>query len=713
MVHHAFALKRSAPQEPAVAGALTVPLYLPLTVRGGPDRRALTTYQTLLRRSRQIGIFSACVAVVAACLVSALTWRPALNGSGLVEIRPGPKWLSPLNVGPWRLRVETEASTADLKDEQDYPSVRAEIRDEEGMHIWPGPGSSVARRWADYLIDAQLNDAAAARWRVRLGYEGAVMRLKSPGHILSSLATTPLSSATRLAAEAKVLAPGEALTDIWKVQWQNMVASGSCDNSLPSGDQKEQLSFYLSSETTDVLNWLRGIALTARVDDSIGIEQVVALVRMFSSANRLWKNEYTNSIGAPGQPITGASIAARFSERPTQAEISALAAIVTAIVERRTKQKVAPVTPTERQTLLGLMAGCAEVGVYAVAAAGAAADPGRVVEWARGRNRSDQGRIPLLLLASSGGLPPSSITGVLSALGFTGDAADRKRAFVYAREWLFSVAEVMKLPPDLLHAVVGYASERKGVGDDSAARDADFLLARSFGSIPPDDRSRVVALLEPTVGLSSVPPSGPVIEQIGLLASTGTRLSAEEHSVLMGILEDSRPDFPSRITFVDADRSSREDVVQLVPGMTSTHLLAFSRFVVAAQDRDPVLTDPRKAPFLEQALADGIRTGVRTGLLQTVVRAAAIAQRAVTGLPDARGIVGRLRELSDDAANRFATSAVAIAELGGCPVEVRAHILTDLRAQWSAEIEPEIKLSPAAIIIGTISPVDALPHPAR
>lgn len=95
------------------------------------------------------------------------------------------------------------------------------------------------------------------------------------------------------------------------------------------------------------------------------------------------------------------------------------------------------------------------------------------------------------------------------------------------------------------------------------------------------------------------------------------------------------------------------------------------------------------------------------------MRAAAIAQRAVTGLPDARGIVGRLRELSDDAANRFATSAVAIAELGGCPVEVRAHILTDLRAQWSAEIEPEIKLSPAAIIIGTISPVDALPHPAR
>lgn len=95
VVRHAFALKRSAQQEPAMTGALTVPLSLPLTARAESGRGAMTTYQTLLRRSRQIGVVAACIAIVAVCIVSAVTWRPALKGSGLLEIKPGPKWLSP------------------------------------------------------------------------------------------------------------------------------------------------------------------------------------------------------------------------------------------------------------------------------------------------------------------------------------------------------------------------------------------------------------------------------------------------------------------------------------------------------------------------------------------------------------------------------------------------------------------------------------------
>jgi Caspase domain len=714
VVRHAFALKRSAQQEPAMTGALTVPLSLPLTARTQVGRAAMTTYQTLLRRSRQIGIIAACIAVIAISIVSAVTWRPALNGSGLVEIRPGPKWLSPLNLGPWRLRVETESSTADLKDERDYPSVRAEIRDEEGIHVWLGSGRAVLRRWADYLIDEHLSDVAAARWRVRLGYPDAVEKLTAPGRILHTLPTTPLSTATRLAAEAKALAPGTALSDVWTIQWQQRIAPGTCDESVPSGDQSDLLSFYLSSEPAEILDWLRGIALTARVDDAVGIERVVALVKMFSSANRLWKDQYAKTVGAPGEPITGRSISARFNERPTPGEISAMAAIVTAIVERRIQQKV-PVTAAERQSLIDLMTGgCSEVGVHVLAAAGPGGDPDKVITWARTRNRADQGRLPLLLLASRGALPPAEVTRVLLTLGFDEDAAGKKRAFVYAREWLSSIAEVMSLPPDLLHAIVEYATQRHGAGDDAAARDAAFLLARSFSSIPANDRLRVLALLEPAMSpSSSLPPTHPTIERLGLLALTGTHLTAEQRSGLMGIIEASDPYDPSRISFVDADRSGREDVIQLVTGLTSTHLLAFSRFVAAAADKDAVLTDPRTVPFLEQALADGVRSGVRVGLLRTVVAAAARARRASGGAPQGRNIIARLRQHSDDAAKRFATSAVAIVELGASSVEQRNNVIDRLRVLWAAETEPEIKLSLAAIIIGVISPPDALPRPTR
>src|SRR5262249_45892014 len=160
----------------------------------------------------------------------------------------------------------------------------------------------------------------------------------------------------------------------------------------------------------------------------------------------------------------------------------------------------------------------------------------------------------------------------------------------------------------------------------------------------------------------------------------------------------SEPDDPSRIRFVDADRSGRQDVIQLVPSLTSTHLLAFARFVAAAQDNDPVLTDPRTIPFLEQALADGIRSGVRVGFLRTVVIAASHARRTAIGAPDAKNIIARLRQHSRDAPKRFATCAVAIAELGASPAEQRNKIVDQLRALWSAEVEPEIKLSLAATI---------------
>lgn len=714
VARHAFGLKRSVDQEPAMCLACTTPMWLPLSVRTADGPKAMSTYQTLLRRSRQIAGAAAATAVIGACVLSASTWRPALNGSGLLELRPGPKWLSPLNQGPWRLRVETEASIANLRNEDDFPSLRAELRDEKGTHAWPGSGSSSVRRWADYLIDEQLDATDAARWRVRLGYSGAVEKLKSTGRAPRTLPVTRLVSATRLAAEAKALAPESDLSDVWSIQWEGRIAPGHCDKAIPTGSERDQLSFYLASEPSEIIEWLRGLASTARVDASVGLDRAAAVAKMFTSANQLWNEEYSSKVGAPGEPITGASISARFSERPTPAEVAALAQMVTSIVESRIERKDQPASATERANLLGLMAGCADIGVHVLAAMGGAGDPPKVMDWARGRKRADQGRIPLLLLATSGALPASEITRVVLEAGFGGDAASKKRAFAYTREWLGSLIAVMSLPQDLLRGIVEYAEQRKAMGDEASARDALVLLAHAFRSTEGAERAKVVSLLTPSISaLSARPMTKPTIEQLGLLAWTGTALSEEQRAILLGIMDGSSPSQPSRVNFIEADKSGREDVVQLVPGLTSTDLLAFSRFVIGASEGDPVRTDPRTGPFLEQAIADGLRFGVRANFLRTIVAAAASARQVTQKTISGETIVSRLREHSTDATARFAISAIAIAILRTGTTEARTEALRELRYLWSIETEPEIKLSLASTIIGAVFPLDALPRPDR
>jgi hypothetical protein len=62
---------------------------------------------------------------------------------------------------------------------------------------------------------------------------------------------------------------------------------------------------------------------------------------------------------APGEPIRGASISARFNERSVPPEVAALAQIVASVIEGRTERRTTLVTATERANLLGLMTGCA------------------------------------------------------------------------------------------------------------------------------------------------------------------------------------------------------------------------------------------------------------------------------------------------------------------------------------------------------------------
>lgn len=334
VARHAFALKASVAQEPVWSGAASRPLLLPTIAPAAEGARSMTTFEVLVRRSRQIAVAVVVLGVVAAALTSYATWRPALNAAGKVELRAGPKWLSPLNIGPWQSRVEIEITDSDLRNGE----VHANLLDEEGVRIWPGLGRGNVRRWADTFMDDFLNAETKAQWQVHLGYEDALEGLiTTTVHMVQRRAVT-VPTATQLAAEAKILRPSSAFSDAWKLQWQNNVAPGKCGDVQLSQDESDHLSLYLDlSEASEYVDWLRQLALTARVNDQVGYEEVARLVEMFTAANHLWERQYTSTIAAPGEPLTSARIAARFTERPTPSEVRALGAVATAIMARRSE----------------------------------------------------------------------------------------------------------------------------------------------------------------------------------------------------------------------------------------------------------------------------------------------------------------------------------------------------------------------------------------
>jgi hypothetical protein len=341
------------------------------------------------------------------------------------------------------------------------------------------------------------------------------------------------------------------------------------------------------------------------------------------------------------------------------------------------------VTADERRELMDLMDGCADVAVRVLAALGKNGAPEKVIAWAHSRLHADQGRLPLRELAAHDGLPDGEIAWVLQTLGFGGDAADRKHAFVEAREWLETIAEIRPLPNDIVSSLIDYAVERTSAGDYDSAHEASLLVAGALPTLSPRDEDRLRGLLsafEPKT--SPLPASLPVVEELGLVAATGVKLSADRRAILAGIIDDSSPDDPARITFIEKDRSGGTGPTQLVPGLTSTHLLAFARFVMGAGEKDPIVADKRTRPFLEQAIADGIRFGVRAELLREPVAAAALALRQTDGPPDATLIRAEIRRHPDDSARRSAAIQIATVGLKTLLLQQRVHVLDELRAMW-------------------------------
>ncbi|AZV19312.1 caspase family protein [Mesorhizobium sp. M7A.F.Ce.TU.012.03.2.1] len=597
VTRHAFALKRSEAQEPFLIGPRDDPLSLPTVAPEAQAIGSITTFQVLLRRSRQIIAGLALLLVSGACLTSYATWRPALNGTGHIEIRPGPKWLSPFNIGFWQRRVETDVEVSDLRD----AVVHEELLNEQGLHAWPGLNRAGVRRWADAFLDAYLNADAAAQWRVRLGYPDAVERLSTTSTRIVPIRTVATDSATELAAEAKLLQPATTLDDVWKIQWRSNVTEASCNDDPISHEQSDELDFYLRlSEPEAYAAWLRGLALAARADGAVGYEEVAKIAEMFTEANRVWRAEYTAIISAPDEPITAARIAARFTERPTLSEVNALVDVAAAIAARRSDSALEPVTAGERARLVGLMAGCADVAAHVLAALGKNGNPERVLSWANGRATSDQGRIALRILAAHGALPDNVIVWVLDMLGFAGDASDRKRAFVNGREWLRSVADLRHLPDELVYRLMDYATERAARGDSKGSEQAIDIIARTPAGAATTLDPRYRALLD--VSAYVLPPSETEVELAGLLARSGTTLSRAQRDALMSVIESSDAE-PRPVVFTNEDKGERGEAIELVAGLRFPHLLAFSRLVLGSSVAGGPAKDPRSFPFLQRALA--------------------------------------------------------------------------------------------------------------
>lgn len=712
VAHHAFALKSSTAQEPVVRATVADVVMLTPSVPVRPQRSSMTTHQVLVRRSRQVLTVVAGMAVVFVFALSIVTWRPALNEHGYVELRAGPKWLSPLNFGPWRNRVETRLAPADLRSNE----LAAAIADEEGLYPWLGSNSARLRRWSDVVVKDYLNDKVAAAWSIRLGLEGAVESLTTtlppgggggwrPPRLVAERVTT-IDSATELAAEAKLLEPARDLSDAWVVQWKANFVQGTCDESAIPAQMAERLRLYLSlTEPAAFSKWLRGLALAARTDDAVTLAHVARLVEMFRAANIVWRQDFSATLGAPGEPITAERIASRFTERPSRGEQLALRDVAAAILERRLALGRPPVTSQERVHLTSLASGCAEYATQILAALGADGDVPGVLSWSHGRKASDQGRTALYDLALRSVLPDAEVTHVLVVQGFDADAASRKRAFANTREWLGRIADVRGLPVDLSSRLLDYADERVKMGDTAGARDVLAVVTRSPTVSDATILARVQSLIAEAVQpRPPLPPGEFEVELLGLLARSGAALTDKQRQTLSDIIE-TRPDVGSpRVTFTERDVGAGSKTTRLVAGLTSTHLLALSRAVLAQGTSVPALDESRALSFLRTALGDSIRAGARQESLHEAVAAAALL--VTRGAPDgstAKAFRQNLKCCSSDAAARQTEVNIAVARVAMLSSGQQARLLDDLRALWRREHEPEVRLALAEVVVRAVS----------
>jgi len=698
---HAFGLKRSAAQEPVGGGVLHTPMVLPASGQKSNSYNSFSTHQLLIRRVRQMGAITVLMALLTVMIVSMVSWRPALNNSGMVELRAGPKWLAFLNVGPWKTRVETGIVIDQLRSDNDLLEVQQEIIDEEGAYLWPGLTSFGVRRWSETVFRQFLNESRAALWRVDLG-DMTILEHLTETHSRYGIQNKVLKPfGTAVLSRASVLNSTVLQNESWKLDWENRVVKvqNSCVSENTNQNHEAKLGLYLHlSDPDDFESWLDGLSLIALGEPELGLEYVAQLLEMFSSANDYWARWFEEQ-KEPEEPISPAWVAARYSERPKDFEVESVGRLAEAIIARRLHSGETPVTDEERSRLLSLVPRCRTNLVQVLARMGTYGSPSTVIEWARKRASFDQGRIPLLRLANRGSLSTTEIEWVLRAAGVGLFDADGKWSFDNVSDWLFHVTAEGNVSSEMIDYLLDFSEVYISTANWQVAHDALAISAQAYELFTDAQRMkfrRVFSTATHKIG-EGIYTEG-AIEILGILAKSGYPLSKEQTNLFTSIIEPSNSSDIPPVLYTSDDTYLGGGMIELGAGIQSAHLVALARYAQKPVVDLEFVRSTNTINFFVEALSAGLELGVKTEILQEVSKAAAIAwgnQHEGTGRTNVRAVVKELARNSRDYWNRKAIEAVAIHLYGRSP-----NVIDELRSAWKVETEPEVKRSLASIIVG-------------
>ena len=224
-------------------------------------------------------------------------------------------------------------------------------------------------------------------------------------------------------------------------------------------------------------------------------------------------------------------------------------------------------------------------------------------------------------------------------------------------------------------------------------------------------KSPIDARIQTLIALSGEQPTPlPIgkheLEEIGLLAMSGAMLSVAQRQSILSVLDSLTGETP-RVNFTEQDQDGVVNVEPIVAGITSTHLAAFSKFIIGVDRNDAIITDPRTSAFLELALSDAIRFKVQGRRIRGIALAAARIRTSTSKLElGAADLRAAINCCARDSAARRAQVEIAVALLSKMSTEQRDRYLDELRNYWLAEREPELKYALAMTIVHALTAPD-------
>ena len=149
----------------------------------------------------------------------------------------------------------------------------------------------------------------------------------------------------------------------------------------------------------------------------------------------------------------------------------------TAVVARRLRLGEEPITSEEDTRLHALSPYCKDNLIQVLAHLGQYGDPEMVIDWAHGKSKAAQGRIPLLELSKRASLPLNQVKWVLSTIETERSNANRKWAFDNSSDWLTRVADNVPLDGELADYLLDFSEDHLNSADQQLAEKA-LAIAR-------------------------------------------------------------------------------------------------------------------------------------------------------------------------------------------------------------------------------------------